>query len=59
MTVDEVLVFKQFECIKGVDDDEGATFKTNFHTAIDDPNTPQNFEPRSSCEFRMQIWYDY
>jgi len=59
MTVDEVLVFKQFECIKGIDDLEDATFKTNFHTAVDDPNTPQNCEKRTSCEFRMQIWWDY
>lgn len=57
MTKDEVIVFKQFECFKGVDDQEGAKYKTVMHTAIDDPTTPKDAEPRKSCEHRVGVFF--
>lgn len=59
MTCDEVLIFKQFECFKGVDDDpeNPAPVKTVFHTAIDDANTPKTAETRKSCEFRVRCFF--
>lgn len=56
MTNDEVLVFKQHQCFKGVDDQPGAQYKTCFHTAIKDPKAPANAEPRKSCEFRVHAF---
>lgn len=57
MTNDETICFKQFECMKGVDDQPDAKLKSVYHTAIKDPNTPEGAEPRKSCEFRVQIFF--
>ena len=57
MTNEEVLVFKQFECFKGIDDQPDAKFKTCFHTAVNDPNTPADCEPRRSTEYRVGLWF--
>ena len=57
MTNDEVICFKQFECMKGIDDQPDAPYKTCFHTAIDDPTTPKGAEPRKSCEYRVGVFF--
>jgi len=59
MTNDEVIAFKQFECIKGIDDQPDAVYKTCFHTAVNDPTTPKEAEPRKSCEHRVNIYYKW
>ena len=58
MRNDEVLVFKQFEFFKGVDDQEDATFKTCFHTAFKHPDAPYCVEKRKSCEHRVSVFFD-
>jgi hypothetical protein len=56
--MDEVLMFKQFDHEKGVDNTlPDAKVLTNFHTAFKDPTAPtENIEPRMSCEHRVQLW---
>lgn len=58
MTNDEVLVFKQYECFKGIDDVEDAPLKTCFHTAFNDPQTPWfgKVEARKSAEHRIRLF---
>ena len=48
MTNDEVLLFKQFEVIKGEDDLEGGPqkYKAVFHSAFDDPSAPRKCQKR-------------
>lgn len=58
MTNDEVLVFKQFECFKGIDDKPNAPLKTAFHTAMEDPETPKDAEVRKSAEHRINVFYN-
>lgn len=59
MTDDEVLIFKQFEFWK--DDDpvekrESFPVRGVFHTAFDDPSTPDESPPRQSTECRVQVF---
>ena len=55
MTVNECIVFTQFDQRKGVDNTlEGAQVLTNFHTGFVDPTAPtEGLEPRMSCEHRV------
>ena len=54
MTNDEVICFKQFELSK---DPEAKDFKTVFHSAFEDPNTPWFAEKRQSCENRVGVYF--
>ena len=58
MTDDEVLVFKQFEIWKGdpMDKREEMPVRSVFHTAFDDPNTPEGCPPRQSTECRVEVF---
>ena len=58
MTVNETIVFTQFDQRKGVDNTlEDAQILTNFHTAFKDPTAPtEGLEPRMSCEHRVRLW---
>lgn len=57
MTKDEVLVFTQFEQMKGVDNTTpDAKVLGNFHSAFKDPNAGEVKEPRMSCEHRVQLF---
>lgn len=53
MRIDEVLVFKLFECRKN--DPEPSRFRSVFHTAFADPNARGDAEERQSCEHRVGI----
>jgi len=53
MTVDEVLVFKSFQHLKGQD---GPQLHTCFHSAFEDPTAPPGSEERQSCEYRVRVW---
>ena len=53
MGVDEVLVFKLFECRK--DDPAPSRLRSVFHTAFADPDAPEDAEGRQSCEHRVGI----
>ena len=57
MTNDEVLVFKQYEFFKGVDDKEEEPFKTCYHTSFKHPDTPHFVEERTNCEHRIGIFF--
>lgn len=54
MTVDEVLVFKSFQHLKG---QAGAELNTCFHTAFEVPSAPPGAEPRLSSEYRVRVWF--
>mmetsp|Transcript_27287 Transcript_27287/g.39063 ORF Transcript_27287/g.39063 Transcript_27287/m.39063 type:complete len:493 (+) Transcript_27287:86-1564(+) len=58
MTDDEVLVFKQFEVWKDdpMSKREKMPVRGAFHTAFDDPNTPEGCPPRMSTECRVQVF---
>lgn len=51
MTTEEVLVFRQFQHVKG---DAAATMPA-FHTAFRDPASPEAAEPRISFEYRVGV----
>ena len=53
MTVDEVLCFKLFHCLKA---DANPPLRTCFHTAFVDPTAPTDAEPRQSCEHRVGVF---
>ena len=58
MTKDEVLMLTQFEQFKGVDNtDPDAKVLGNFHTAFKDPNAGEIKEVRTSCEYRVQLFF--
>ena len=56
--MDEVLVFKQFECYKKPDywGDDAPVF-TIYHTDIDHPDTTWRTEKRKSAEHRVRVFY--
>lgn len=58
MTDDEVLVFKQFEIWKDdpMDKREEMPVRGVFHTAFDDPSTPEGCPPRQSTECRVEVF---
>jgi len=58
MTDDEVLAFKQFEFWHTDIDVKRENFPVRgcFHTAFQDPNTPENSPPRKSTEFRVTVF---
>jgi len=57
MTNDEVLIFKQFEFWKGDSTDRlELPVRSVFHSAFDDPNTPEDAEKRTSTEYRVPVW---
>jgi len=58
MTDDEVLVFKQFEIWKDdpMNKRETMPVRGAFHTAFEDPNTPEGCPPRKSTECRVQVF---
>jgi len=57
MTKDEVLVFTQFDQMKGVDNTlPDAKVMGNFHCAFKDPTAPEQQEVRMSCEHRVKIY---
>ena len=67
MTKDEALLIKQWDSSgrlahsKGMkaDDGEGAEPCTfSFHTAFEDPNTPEDAPDRWSIEVRCMVLYD-
>ena len=51
MTIDEVLVFKLYDSRKS--DGEAPRLRSSFHSAFIDPTTPEDAEPRQSCEYRV------
>ncbi len=53
MTMDEVLAFKLFDSRKS---DGEPRLRSCFHTAFAHPDTPEDAEPRQSCEYRLGIW---
>ncbi|EGF91422.1 methyltransferase CmcJ [Asticcacaulis biprosthecium C19] len=53
ITTGEVLVFKLFEYFK---DGRRKGLQTCFHTAFTDPRTPEDAEPRQSCEHRVGVF---
>jgi len=58
MTSDEVLLFTQFEQMKGVDNTTAdAKVLGNFHTAFKDPNAGEAKEDRMSCEHRVELYF--
>jgi hypothetical protein len=52
MKPDEVLVFKLFQLTKG---EAPQRYRACFHTAVADPATPADAEPRQSCEHRVEV----
>mmetsp|Transcript_20821 Transcript_20821/g.34334 ORF Transcript_20821/g.34334 Transcript_20821/m.34334 type:complete len:504 (-) Transcript_20821:71-1582(-) len=58
MTDDEVLVFKQFEVWKDDPMSKRETMPVRgvFHTAFEDPTTPEGCPPRKSTECRVQVF---
>lgn len=55
MTNDEVIAFIQWEHTK---DKEYTECQTVFHTAVEDPTTPENAEKRKSCEYRTEVYFE-
>ena len=56
--MDEVLVFTQFEQMKGVNNlASDAKVLGNFHTAFKDPTAGEIKEDRMSTEHRVQIFF--
>jgi len=53
MEPDEVLAFKQFQCLK---DDREPRVACCFHSAFELPNTPADTEERQSSEHRVQVF---
>ncbi|MCH4894271.1 hypothetical protein GO308_14195 [Sphingomonas sp. SFZ2018-12] len=53
MEVDEVLAFKQFEYRKG--DPAPPPWRSVFHSAFEDPDTPADAQPRQSSEHRVGV----
>ena len=54
MTGDEVLAFKNFQCMKT---DPEPVLRSCFHTAFDEPGAPPDAEPRQSCEHRVGVFF--
>ena len=54
MTTGEVLAFKNFQCFK---DDARPALRTCFHSAFDEPGTPEGAAPRQSCEYRVGVFF--
>lgn len=53
MTTSEVLAFKNFQCVKG----EPITRVYGcFHSAFEEPGTPEGVEERQSCEHRVSVF---
>ena len=52
MTPEEVLLFRQYDTRQEV-----LNLRTVFHTAVADPNTPEDAPMRSTIEVRMQAIY--
>lgn len=52
MTPDEVLVFKLFQLTPGVSPQR---YRACFHSAVNDPATPVDAQPRQSCEHRVNV----
>ena len=52
MTPDEVLLFRQYDTRQEI-----LNLRTVFHTAVADPNTPEDAPMRSTIEVRMQAIY--
>ena len=50
---DEVLVFKIFELSP---DGSPTRCRSCFHSAVDDPSTPTDAQPRQSCEHRVSVF---
>ena len=57
MTMNEVLVFKEFQAFKGVDESPHAPVKTCFNTPINDPNTKKKAEKTKNSEFRVRVFF--
>lgn len=53
MTTGEVLVFKLYDNRKS---DAEPRLRSCFHTAFADPGTPDDAEPRQSCEYRVGLY---
>lgn len=53
MTADEVLVFRQYDTRQ-----EPLNLRTVFHSAVVDPNTPEDAPMRYTIEVRMQAVFD-
>ena len=53
MTVDEVLVLKLFHAIKG---ESTPKFRSCYHSAFENPHTPDNVKERQSCEHRVNVF---
>lgn len=52
MSVNEVIAMTQFCLEKGVEPTE---CQSVFHTAFNDPTTPEGAEKRKSCEYRVPL----
>ena len=52
MTADEVLVFKIFQLTRH---EEPQMYRACFHSAVADPGTPPDAQPRQSCEHRVGV----
>lgn len=52
MTPDEVLVFKLLDLRPG---ELARDYRACFHTAVEDPSTPADAQPRQSCEHRVTV----
>ncbi|WP_116092118.1 CmcJ/NvfI family oxidoreductase [Sphingomonas crusticola] len=52
MRSDEVLVFKLFQLMRG---EEPQRYRACFHSAVEDPATPADAQPRQSCEHRVSV----
>ncbi len=57
MTSEEVLVFKQIDISKDDPQDRSQVpVRGVFHTAFEDPTTPEGSPPRRSCEYRVVVY---
>jgi hypothetical protein len=52
MEPNEVLVFKLFQLMR---DSGPQPYRACFHTAVEDPATPSDAQPRQSCEHRVSV----
>ena len=52
MEAHEVLVFKLFQLMKNEDPQP---YRACFHSAVEDPATPADAQPRQSCEHRVSV----
>lgn len=52
MTPDELLVFKLFQLMR---DEDPQPYRACFHSAVEDPATPPDAQPRQSCEHRVSV----